>query len=87
MDTARIARRGPFGIEVEAGQTYWWCSCGRSSKQTFCDGSHKGTTFTPLRFQAEQSGTLWFCGCKRTAGAPLCDGSHHRLPSDSTAGA
>ena len=66
----------PFGIEVEAGESYFWCACGRSVNQPFCDGSHAGTDFTPLKFEAEESTTLYFCGCKATAAQPLCDGSH-----------
>lgn len=66
----------PYGIDVEAGKSYFWCSCGRSSNQPFCDGSHKDTEFTPVKYVAEESKKLFFCGCKATANAPLCDGSH-----------
>jgi len=69
----------PIGVDVEAGKTYWWCSCGRSASQPFCDGSHKGTGLAPLSYTPDVSRKLWFCGCKRTAGQPLCDGSHNRL--------
>lgn len=68
----------PFGLDVEAGKTYWWCSCGRSAKQPFCDGSHAGTAFTPVKYTASESRKVFFCGCKATAKAPLCDGSHNR---------
>jgi CDGSH-type Zn-finger protein len=80
MTEALIASRTPFPVDVEAGKTYWWCTCGRSASQPFCDGSHKGTGFTPLRFECEQNERKWFCGCKRTAMAPFCDGSHKGLP-------
>lgn len=76
---ARIAQASPYPVEVEAGKTYWWCACGRSASQPFCDGSHKSTALTPVKFVAERSERLWFCGCKRSASAPLCDGSHKRL--------
>ncbi|MCL4188834.1 MAG: CDGSH iron-sulfur domain-containing protein [Rhodobacteraceae bacterium] len=78
-DAARIARAAPFPAEVEAGRTYAWCACGRSGRQPFCDGSHKGTAFTPLRWTADTDGRRFFCGCKATATPPFCDGSHRRL--------
>jgi CDGSH-type Zn-finger protein len=70
----------PLPVDVEAGKTYWWCSCGKSARQPFCDGSHKGTDFTPVRYDATQTGKVWFCACKHSAKAPLCDGSHKNLP-------
>ena len=66
----------PCAVEVEQGKSYFWCSCGQSGKQPFCDGSHSGTDFTPLKYTAEESKTLYFCGCKATQKQPLCDGSH-----------
>ncbi len=75
-----IAGRGPIGIAVEAGKDDWWCACGKSKNQPFCDGSHKGSAFTPVKFEAKQTGKAWFCGCKQSANAPLCDGAHKRLP-------
>ena len=66
----------PFPIEVESGKSYFWCSCGQSKKQPFCDGSHKGTDFTPLKYQATATKKVYFCGCKQTKTQPLCDGSH-----------
>ena len=75
-----IASRAPIAVEVEEGKTYWWCTCGKSAKQPFCDGSHKGSEFTPLRHDATRTGTAWFCGCKHSKNAPLCDGSHKALP-------
>jgi CDGSH-type Zn-finger protein len=74
-----VAQQAPYGADVEAGKTYWWCSCGQSARQPFCDGSHKGSEFAPLPYKAEQEGTVWFCGCKHTAHAPLCDGAHSAL--------
>jgi len=74
-----IAQKAPFSAEVEAGKTYWWCACGKSARQPFCDGSHKGGEFAPLPYKAEKDGTAWFCGCKHTAHAPMCDGSHRAL--------
>jgi len=71
----------PLPIDVTAGQTLWWCSCGRSKQQPFCDGSHKGSEFSPLKFVPAESKKLWFCACKKTGTAPLCDGSHKKLPA------
>jgi len=74
-----IAQKSPFAVEVEAGKSYWWCSCGKSASQPFCDGAHKGTDFGPVEYKAEQDGTVYFCGCKHSANGALCDGSHAKL--------
>ena len=79
MDAAKIAQKSPFATEVTAGRQYWWCACGRSAKQPFCDGSHKDTGFTPIMYEADKSGTVWFCGCKATNSRPLCDGTHQTV--------
>ena len=71
-----VAGTAPIKIAVEAGKDYWWCACGKSAKQPFCDGSHKGGSFTPQKFTAEKDGDAWFCACKSTGHSPLCDGSH-----------
>ena len=73
-----VAGRAPIKVDVEAGKSYWWCACGRSQSQPFCDGSHKGTGLAPLEYTATESGEAWFCACKQTATRPLCDGSHKR---------
>jgi CDGSH-type Zn-finger protein len=74
-----VAQKAPFPTKVEAGETYYWCACGRSANQPFCDGSHQGTGFEPIEHTATKSGTIFFCGCKATGKEPLCDGSHARL--------
>jgi len=66
-------------VTVEEGKRYFWCACGRSAKQPFCDGSHKDTGLTPMPFTAEKTEELWFCGCKATEGQPFCDGTHNTL--------
>ncbi len=78
-DQAVVAQRGPFPIDVHAGKKYFWCACGRSQNQPFCDGSHKDTSLQPVPYTADADRTLYFCGCKQTGTAPLCDGSHNRL--------
>ncbi len=67
----------PIGIDVIEGKSYFWCTCGKSVKQPFCDGSHKGSGFTPLVYKAEQSKKVFFCLCKQTNDQPMCDGSHN----------
>jgi CDGSH-type Zn-finger protein len=74
-----IGGRGPIEVDVEAGKSYWWCACGRSKKQPFCDGSHKGTDFAPQEWKAPKTERVWFCACKRSSHQPLCDGSHNKL--------
>ncbi|RMG30263.1 MAG: CDGSH iron-sulfur domain-containing protein [Gammaproteobacteria bacterium] len=73
-----IAQRKPYVLELEAGE-YWWCACGRSQEQPFCDGSHEGTGFEPLRFELKEKTKVWLCGCKHSAEPPFCDGAHKRL--------
>jgi CDGSH-type Zn-finger protein len=78
MNAAHRASDTPFAVAVESGKDYWWCACGQSKKQPFCDGSHKGSTFTPMKYSATQDKTLYFCGCKASANKPLCDGTHKK---------
>lgn len=79
MSDPVIAQKSPYAVEVEAGKSYWWCSCGKSKSQPFCDGSHKGSEFSPVEYKAEKSGTVYFCGCKHSQNGALCDGSHSSL--------
>jgi CDGSH-type Zn-finger protein len=65
-------------LELEPGK-YWWCACGRSSQQPFCDGSHKGTDFSPVPFELAEAQKVWLCGCKHTKSQPFCDGAHKQL--------
>ena len=78
-DEPVIAQRAPYPVEVEAGKSYFWCACGRSATQPFCDGSHKGTGLAPKKYTAESDGRVFFCGCKGTGNPPLCDGTHSGL--------
>ena len=79
MVTPKVAQKAPYPIAIEAGKTYYWCTCGESAKQPFCDGSHKDTSFVPQAYTADVSKTAYFCGCKISGKAPFCDGSHNRL--------
>lgn len=69
----------PYEVKTEAGKTYYWCACGKSKTQPFCDGSHKGSGKEPVAFTADESKTVWLCGCKATRTPPYCDGSHKSL--------
>ena len=82
MDKPIIFDNKPMAVELEADQEYYFCTCGRSSNQPFCDGSHAGTDFTPKSFTAEEAGEAYLCACKHTANAPFCDGTHTRFDSD-----
>ncbi len=79
MNEPRRASETPYAVDVEAGKSYFWCACGESKKQPFCDGSHKGGGFSPVKYEAKESKKVFFCGCKRTAHQPLCDGSHKNI--------
>lgn len=77
--SATIAQKSPYAVAVEAGKSYYWCACGKSKSQPFCDGSHKGSEFAPVKWDATESKTVYFCGCKHSGNGALCDGSHKSL--------
>ena len=79
MNSPYIASKSPGKVTLEEGKKYFWCRCGLSQNQPFCDGKHKGSTFTPLVFVAEESKEAYLCQCKATNNAPFCDGSHKEL--------
>ncbi len=73
------ARKSPYAIEGTAGETYYWCACGKTAKPPLCDGSHAGSGVSPIAHKAEKSGTIYFCGCRASQKGALCDGSHKKL--------
>ncbi len=79
MDQAKIAQKFPYLVELEAGKAIYWCACGQSKNQPFCDGSHQGSSFTPVAYTAAAAGRAALCGCKQTKNRPMCDGSHKAL--------
>ncbi len=78
MSEKKIAQKSPYVMEIEAGN-YAWCACGRSQNQPYCDGSHKGTGFSPIVEKVAEKKTVAWCGCKHSGKAPFCDGSHNKL--------
>ncbi len=80
MSKGKVAGHEPVEVKVEEGKSYWWCRCGLSKSQPFCDGSHKAEgKFEPVEWTARKSGTRYFCACKQTSNSPFCDGSHKTL--------
>ena len=75
----KIAQKAPYVVELEEGNAYYWCACGQSKNQPFCDGSHNGTEFKPLAFNAKETGKAYLCGCKQSKNPPFCDGTHRNL--------
>jgi CDGSH iron-sulfur domain-containing protein 3 len=78
MEKPIIAKKGPFVMDMQPGN-YFYCSCGKSSKQPFCDGSHQGSEFTPIKVEVTDIKKIAWCGCKHSANLPFCDGSHTKL--------
>ena len=79
MNNPKVVQKFPYKVTVEAEKNYWWCSCGKSSKQPFCDGSHEGTEFLPLKVKLDEEKDVFFCGCKMSKNGAFCDGTHKDL--------
>lgn len=78
MAEPKIAQKGPFVMKINPGK-YAWCACGMSSNQPFCDGTHKGTEFSPIRLEITEEKQVAWCGCKRSGNKPFCDGTHNKI--------
>jgi CDGSH iron-sulfur domain-containing protein 3 len=79
MPKGHIAGSEPIAVTVEKDDAVFWCACGQSKNQPYCDGSHAGSDFRPVRWVAPKSGERWFCTCKQTSNPPFCDGTHKTL--------
>jgi CDGSH-type Zn-finger protein len=75
-----IPQKSPYAVELAPGD-YWWCACGGSKRQPFCDGTHKGGAFTPVKFSVAEAQKVWLCGCKHSGKKPFCDGTHQKITS------
>ena len=82
MDSPKRASDTPYGVEVTKGEAYFWCACGLSQSQPFCDGSHKDSDFTPMAFQCDESKDYYLCQCKHSGNKPYCDGSHKQFDDE-----
>ena len=82
MNKPLIAGNKPQKVSLDMDKKYFFCACGRSANQPFCDGSHKGTSITPRAFTAEKDGDAWLCMCKHTGNTPFCDGTHKQFSDD-----
>ena len=79
MENSKASQKAPYKVKVEKGKTYFWCSCGMSQKQPFCDGAHKKQgKFKSVKYVAHEDKEVYFCGCKVTQHQPFCDGSHSK---------
>jgi CDGSH-type Zn-finger protein len=74
----KIAQKGPYVLDLKLG-TYWWCACGKSKTQPFCDGSHKGSGIEPVKFELAAATQVALCGCKHSLKKPFCDGTHKKF--------
>ncbi|MEJ2593831.1 MAG: CDGSH iron-sulfur domain-containing protein [bacterium] len=81
MENATIAGTKPVMVDLEAGKTYAWCACGKSSNQPWCDGSHQTTQFRPLIIKTMEPSKASLCMCKQSGSRPYCDGTHNKLTS------
>ena len=78
MSNPKIAAKHPIGLDLAVG-TYYWCACGQSKNQPFCDGSHAGSEFTPVPFKIDAEKKYFLCQCKHSKNKPFCDGTHRTI--------
>ncbi|MFT5885428.1 MAG: CDGSH-type Zn-finger protein [Arcticibacterium sp.] len=79
MSKVKIVDRKPIKVALKAGDDQYWCACGLSKNQPFCDGSHSTTDIFPTKFIAKKSADAYLCLCKHTKNPPYCDGTHAKL--------
>ncbi|MBT9544861.1 MAG: CDGSH iron-sulfur domain-containing protein [Candidatus Sericytochromatia bacterium] len=79
MTTPEIPQKAPYVLDMEPG-SYFWCACGKSQNQPYCDGSHAGSGLRPVRAEITESKKVAWCGCKQSENKPFCDGNHRKLP-------
>ena len=82
MSKPVISDNKPAKVALQKDEKYFFCACGRSAEQPFCDGSHRGTSFRPQVFTVTEDGDAWLCACKHTGNAPYCDGSHKQFSTE-----
>jgi CDGSH-type Zn-finger protein len=82
MPDPTVTDNKPLRVELTEGEKYFYCTCGKSLNQPFCDGSHQGTGFAPMVITAEKTGPAFFCQCRNSSNAPFCDGTHSKIPED-----
>ena len=82
MNKPVIAANKPVKVALEKDVQYYFCACGLSANQPYCDGKHKATDIVPKKFTATESGDAFLCQCKYSANTPYCDGSHKQFPAD-----
>ena len=75
---SQTSNKAPIAVELQPGK-YAWCACGKSQKQPFCDGSHKGSGMSPQLFEITEAKKYFMCNCKHTHNAPFCDGTHNKI--------
>lgn len=78
MSEPVCVQKTPYVLELDAGD-HWWCACGKSTNQPFCNGAHKDTDISPVKFSLNEKKTVALCGCKHTKNPPFCDGSHNKV--------
>lgn len=78
MASPKSPQKAPYAVDLTPGK-YFWCACGESKNQPFCDGSHKDTDITPVPFEIKEAKTYYVCGCKQTENPVFCDGTHAKI--------
>lgn len=78
MEDPVIPQKAPYVIDTKPGK-YYWCACGKSSDQPFCNGAHKTTEFKPIPIEITDEKKVAWCGCKHSGNKPFCDGTHKNI--------